>query len=357
MDSGFATWCNRAAKLASRIELGYLARGHDRQERAATTVSQSTAPAIPIAAALLALLAACGTSSPQPAPQACPTVLFLKGAERTADYRPGPDPRPADLRYLAVLTDLVSVCRYEDDGVDVALRFNLIAAAEQDSRELRGLGTYGFIKNARGFLVGTTCPGQKNLEDYGYRLEQAILYATDLNLGTCWLGGSFTKSSFARKISASRDERIPAVVSLGYVPDEDQARQTLVRRQVGADRRLPWEDLFFDSRFGTALARERARRYATPLEMVRLGPSASNKQPWRVVQAGGAFHFYMQRTKGYRDGLAQRLLRVEDMQRVDLGIAMCHFELTARELGLKGHWVVQEPKIEKPDALTEYTIS
>jgi hypothetical protein len=90
-------------------------------------VSQSTAPAIPIAAALLALLAACGTSSPQRAPQACPTVLFLKGAERTADYRPGPDPRPADLRYLAVLTDLVSVCRYEDDGVDVALRFNLIA--------------------------------------------------------------------------------------------------------------------------------------------------------------------------------------------------------------------------------------
>jgi hypothetical protein len=124
MDSGFATWCNRAAKLASRIELGYLARGHDRQERAATIVSQFTAPAITIAAALLA---ACGTSSSQPAPQACPTVLFLKGAERTADYRPGPDPRPADLRYLAVLTDLVSVCRYEDDGVDVALRFNLIA--------------------------------------------------------------------------------------------------------------------------------------------------------------------------------------------------------------------------------------
>ena len=52
---------------------------------------------------------------------------MLKGAERTAAYRPGPDTRPADLRYLAVLTDLVSICRYEDNGVDVALRFNLIA--------------------------------------------------------------------------------------------------------------------------------------------------------------------------------------------------------------------------------------
>ena len=81
----------------------------------------------PIAAALLALLSACGSSSPEPAPPACPTALFLKGAERTAAYRPGTDPRPADLRYLAVLTDLASACRYENNGVDVALRFNLIA--------------------------------------------------------------------------------------------------------------------------------------------------------------------------------------------------------------------------------------
>lgn len=251
-------------------------------------------------------------------------------------------------RYLAQL---------ETGPLGTPLRFELIAAAEHDDSELRGLGTYGFIKSARGFLVGSMCPGQKNLEDFGYRLEQAILYATDLGLGSCWLGGSFTKSSFARRISASRDERIPAVVSLGYIPDEDQARQDLVRRQVGGDRRLPWEALFFDSRFGSALAREKTGRYAIPLEMVRLGPSASNKQPWRVIQDGHTFHFYMQRTKGYRESLVQRLLNVEDLQRVDLGIAMCHFDLTARELGLSGRWAAQEPEIGKPDALTEYTIS
>ncbi len=237
------------------------------------------------------------------------------------------------------------------------LRFDLVAATEADREALRGLGTYGFIQNARGFLIGAMCVGEKNLEDYGYRLEQIILYATDLELGTCWLGGSFTKSSFARKISASRDERIPAVVSLGNIPDEDQARQAPLRRQIGSDRRLPWEDLFFADRFGAALARERAGQYALPLEMVRLGPSASNKQPWRIVQQGGSYHFYMQRTPGYRDSLLQRMLRVEDLQRVDLGIAMCHFELTARELGLHGHWAIQEPKIETPDGLTEYTIS
>lgn len=54
-------------------------------------------------------------------------MLLLKGAERTADYRPGPATRPADLRYLAVLSDLVSACRYDGAGAEVGLRFNLIA--------------------------------------------------------------------------------------------------------------------------------------------------------------------------------------------------------------------------------------
>ena len=33
-----------------------------------------------------------------------------------------------------------------------------------------------------------------------------------------------------------------------------------------------------------------------------------------------------------------------DLQRVDMGIAMCHFELAARERGLAGRWVVEQPR-------------
>jgi hypothetical protein len=65
----------------------------------------------------------------------------------------------------------------------------------------------------------------------------------------------------------------------------------------------------------------------------------------------------MQRTPGYREGFFQVLLNLVDLQRMDMGIAMCHFELTAREAGLKGEWIVEEPRIEKPDGLTEYTVS
>jgi hypothetical protein len=50
------------------------------------------------------------------------------------------------------------------------------------------------------------------------------------------------------------------------------------------------------------------------------------------------------------------ILRLADLQRVDMGIAMCHFEITASELGLNGIWVLDDPKIQIPES-TEYTVT
>ncbi|HMD89523.1 MAG TPA: nitroreductase family protein [Anaerolineaceae bacterium] len=262
---------------------------------------------------------------------------------------------PVDSEKQQMLQAFISDIRV--GPLNTSVRYDLLAAENRDRKALRGLGTYGLIKDAAGFVVGAMGPGNKNLEDYGYRLEQIVLYLTDLGLGTCWLGGNFTRSSFARKIGATTEERLPAVIALGIIADEAQARQSAMRQSVGADTRLPWENLFFDGKFGASLSRQKAGPYALLLENLRLGPSASNKQPWRVIQAGNAFHFYLQRTKGYPPALVKTVLQIEDLQRVDLGIAMCHFELTASELGLLGCWMVQEPPINKPDALCEYTVS
>jgi len=236
-------------------------------------------------------------------------------------------------------------------------RFHLVAADKEDSRALKGLGTYGFIHGATGFIIGTLDEGEKNLEDYGYQMEEIILLATRLDLGTCWLGGSFTRSSFARKINVSDDKLIPAVTSIGEIADVEDARNGSLRRRINADQRLPWERLFFNQKFGTPLSQEESGEYAIPLEMLRIGPSASNKQPWRVIKDGNIWHFYLQRTKGYREGNLTRFLGIADMQRLDMGIAMCHFELTARELGLSGRWFNAVLGIAKPDDLTEYIVS
>jgi nitroreductase len=236
-------------------------------------------------------------------------------------------------------------------------RFKLLSATEADRQALKGLGTYGFIRNPAGFIAGAVGEAGKNLEDFGYLMEQLVLFATDLGLGTCWLGGSFTRSSFAKKISARRGERIPAVVSVGHIADKAATVDAVIRQSASSDHRYRWDKLFFEASFGVPLSKAAAGAYGVPLDMVRLGPSASNKQPWRIVKGNGAWHFYLQRTPGYRQNLFSRLLRIDDMQRLDMGIAMCHFQLTAGELALKGEWAIQEPGIAKPDELTEYTAS
>jgi nitroreductase len=234
-------------------------------------------------------------------------------------------------------------------------RFKLVAATPEDEGALRGLGTYGFIKGATGFILGAAGDGERNLENFGYRLEEIVLFATALGLGTCWLGGTFTRSSFAQRMGLRDGESMPAVVSVGYISKQRGLVDRIIRRQAAGTTRKPWAQLFYQGALGTPLSKGAAGVYRVPLEMVRLGPSASNKQPWRVVQQGYAWHFYMQRTRGYRD--RNQLVQVADMQRIDLGIAMSHFTLAARELGQDGRWILDEPGIERPGVLTEYTAS
>jgi nitroreductase len=242
-------------------------------------------------------------------------------------------------------------------------RFEIIAASEEDNNTLKGLGTYGFIQDASGFIIGATRESGNSLEDFGYLMEEIILYATDLGLGTCWLGGTFTRSNFAEKISTQDDEIIPAVTSVGYPADNLRKIDLRIRKAAGSDHRLPWEELFFDTRFEVPLERQAAGEYIEPLEMVRLGPSASNKQPWRILRDGNHWHFYLHRTPGYRDNNYLKILKIADLQRVDMGIAMCHFELAARELGLNGGWEILQSKINltQPqvgeDTQAEYLVS
>jgi nitroreductase len=236
-------------------------------------------------------------------------------------------------------------------------RFELAAATEDDSRALRGLGTYGFIRHPAGFIMGAIRPSEYDLEDFGYLMEAIILYATQLDLGTCWLGGTFTKSRFARKMDLAPDETIPAVTSMGEFTSAGQRRKGIASQTAGSDRRLPWDKLFSDSMLGNPLTRNQPNGYAASLEMVRLGPSASNRQPWRITKHASHWRFYLQRSPGYRRDPIKIILDLCDLQRLDMGIAMCHFQLAAEEMGLKGKWIVETDLDTRPDDLTEYIVS
>ena len=260
-----------------------------------------------------------------------------------------PDPlSPAE---RGALDELLAAARTGPFGTP--LRFRLLAARANDAKALRGLGTYGFVSGATAFVVGAVLNQDQSLEDYGHALERVVLGATEMGLGTCWLGGTFNKSRFAEAIEVLPAESVPAVVALGH--PVIGAERGLFRRVVGAFERLPWSELFFDGSFSTPLTRERAGPWAAPLETVRIAPSASNRQPWRIVRLGDAWHLFLRRTPGYQKGTTLfRMFQMADLQRVDMGIAMCHFELEAREHGLGGRWVHEPPRLTLPGN-TEYS--
>jgi hypothetical protein len=215
------------------------------------------------------------------------------------------------------------------------VRFELIDLAGKERDEIKTLGTYGIITGASMFIVGAVAKGDRAMEDYGYCMEKNILLATDLGLGTCWLGGTLNRSASASKINKREDEVIPAITPVGYPNDKKSIKDRAMRFLAKSNRRKAWEELFFCGDTRSPLARSTAGVYGLPLECVRIGPSASNRQPWRVVKEkdNDVFHFYIRRTPGYA-GLYPEV----SLQDVDMGIAMCHFEVGLQGMNQKGSW-------------------
>lgn len=234
------------------------------------------------------------------------------------------------------------------------IRFEVIKVSKNISEKGIKLGTYGFIKNPKAYIVGIVENKNEALIEFGYVFEKLILFLTELSIGTCWLGGTFSRNSFEKQIDLRENEIIPCITPIGYIPDKRRFFDKTLRKMIKADNKKPWEDLFYYSDFEKKLNPVMADKFETPIEMVRLGPSASNKQPWRIVLSDDKkmCHFYLERTPNYSGNKLGF-----DMQSIDIGIAMCHFELVCEELNIKGNWRSEDPKLNVTNENTEYIMS
>ena len=187
-------------------------------------------------------------------------------------------------------------------------------------------------------------------EAFGYSLELLVLYAQSLGIGTVWVGGTMDRAAFEKAMELEEDELMPCMSPLGYPAKKMSIREGMMRKGVKADSRNPFESMFFDKGFDTPLTPEKVGRLADILEMVRLAPSAVNKQPWRIVVAEKGAHFYLKHAKGFVSD------SVGDMQKIDMGIALCHFALAAEEKGMNLQFSINNPGIAA-EADTEYIAS
>lgn len=215
--------------------------------------------------------------------------------------------------------------------IKIKVRFKIVSNLGTGKEESKRLGTYGFISGANSYVIGIMDKDDNNALEFGYIFEKIVLFATDLGIQTCWLGGTFSKENFQEISGLNENEFIPIISPIGYKKDKQRVFETAMRATIGADKRKPWNELFFNKSM-LPLNENDEVEFKVALEMVRLGPSASNKQPWRVIKDENMFHFFVCRNKGY--GIAGY-----DLQVNDIGIAKCHFDLTLKELGINGSWV------------------
>jgi nitroreductase len=223
-----------------------------------------------------------------------------------------------------------------DDSIRV--RFHLIKegklVAEQMTFQTGGRWLFG---SAPHFIIATSEEKPLFMMNMGFRLEQMILFATGLGLGTCWIGGLFTEKRIGAFLGLNKAERVIVLTPLGY-PDTSSYGRTIhsIVHLSGPQsrRRKPLERIVFGPQWGSPLE-TKDEELLEVLECTRLAPSWANTQPWRflvdknetiaVADASG-------RNLSVRDG--------KHYYRLDVGIAMAHFFLAAKELGSEGKWEV-----------------
>ena len=237
---------------------------------------------------------------------------------------------------------------------NVPVRFSFLDHAGKDAGET--LGSKGLCVGTDTYIAAAVEKGiPYNLEAFGYAFETLVLYATSLKIGTVILAGTLERKGFEHAIRLGDHEIMPTVTPVGYISENKTVKERAMRRVIKADTRKDWDQIFFEERFGCALSHAKADSNREALEAFRWAPSATNSQPWAVVELNGAFHFFQRHDRAYgRDPES-------DIQRVDMGIALANFCLTAEETDMKGELVNLRDTID-PAAMNlpeqySYTIS
>lgn len=192
--------------------------------------------------------------------------------------------------------------------------------------------TYGVIKGASDFFLLGIGTDEDSALTAGFQFEQIVLKAWQMGLGTCWIAGTFKGSQFDEREKWPDGESLKIICPVG-VPEKPRILEKMMRLTVGSNNRKPFSDLFFEDSFRKSLDPD--NRFAEALRMLRVAPSSTNSQPWRVLVKGEKVHFY------YKPKSPASV--------VDMGIGICHFYETERFNGFRGTFTKEDNTPTPPD--------
>ena len=188
-------------------------------------------------------------------------------------------------------------------------------------RDLRR--SYGLFHGVRTLLALKGWADDPDLEEkLGYFGELLVLEATGMDLGSCWVGGTFNRETEA--LAVMPGEKLVLVITLGNVPPEQTPRERMVYRLTHG-RPKPIGQLYVADR-------KPPKWFMRGVRAASLAPSALGKQPVRFL---------------YQDEIASAEVPNDaPFQLVDLGIAKSHFAIVAGGIFQWGNGGVFLPDVD-----------
>lgn len=166
--------------------------------------------------------------------------------------------------------------------------------------------SYGMLKGVQAYFA---LVGPKNdpdlMEKIGYYGEILALEATVLELGTCWIGGTYDRKLCKQLIDLKEDEELVAIISVGYTPTDKTLKEKMISK-LSHRKTKTVEEMYMSNETVS-------NDFINGMKAVQKAPSALNKQPIKFHYKNGVVTTSTLNSTGYEN--------------IDLGIAKLHFEI------------------------------
>lgn len=197
---------------------------------------------------------------------------------------------------------------------EIPMNIHIVKEGEKIHKISSGfIGSYGKIE-APHYLVVTSEEKEGYLENIGFTLENVVLQLTEMNIGTCWIGGSINKS-LLKNIITIEEKQFPVIVLSFGTPEKEE---DLKPKTPDSYKRKALKDI---------IKGDLNSDWTYIMNAVRVAPSAVNFQPWRYIIDRNSVDLYV----------AKKLIitkHIELMQKIDAGISLSHLNIACKDKGI-----------------------
>lgn len=152
-----------------------------------------------------------------------------------------------------------------------------------DDAPFRGVGrSYGMFRGVRNYLVAVIDPTFPDAyERAGYFAEQFVIEALRLGIGTCFVGGTFSRQNVGARVEVY--EKIPFVIPFGYPEDDKTPLLAKMAMKFAHRKKMSPRDFFDGEDAEYEIWRNEFPWLDVALEAVACAPSSLNKRPVRLM--------------------------------------------------------------------------